>query len=190
MIVDWATYKIVTGDTFSSQADAEAAIARAQRKAEEITERQFDKAERTESLRVDESGKVWPTAYPVAAVTTPSGSQIDDNGMSIKTTSPSWQDALATIVPGWATDRPRVLVTYTGGYDVATPAPTGLQDAIAELAHRYRNPADTTTLPAGARAVAATGQSVSGGRLGGSGQIPPELRDTIRQHRHPAARFA
>jgi len=188
MIVDWATYKIVTGDTFSSQVDAEAALLRAQRKAEEITERLFDKAERTESLTVDEQGKSWPKAYPVATVSVPDGTEIGDNGMSIHTGGSGWQDALATIVPGWTAERPRVLTTYTGGYDGTTPAPTGLQDAICELAHRYRNPADTTTIAAGARAVGASGQSMSGGRLGGSGQVPPELRDTIRQYRHPAAR--
>lgn len=189
MIVDWATYKIVTGDTFSSQADAEAALARAQRKAEEITERLFDKAERTETLPADDQGKVWPKAYPIASVSVPAAAVIADDGLSILAAGTTWMDALATIVPTLRIDRPRYLVTYIGGYDNTTPAPTGLQDAICELAHRYRNPADTTTLPAGARAVAATGQSASGGRLGGSGQVPPELRDTIRQFRHVTARL-
>lgn len=188
MIVDWATYKIVTGDTFSSQADAEAALARAQRKAEDIAERLFDKMERTETLPADDQGKVWPKAYPVESVSVPSTAVLADDGQSISVAGDTtwWQGLL----PGSSlSQRPRYAVTYVGGYDTATPAPTGLQDAICELAHRYRNPADTTTLPAGARAVAATGQSASGGRLGGSGQVPPELRDTIQQFRHIVSRL-
>jgi hypothetical protein len=188
VIVDWVTYKIVTGDTFSLQADAEAALARAQTKAEEIAERLFDKAERTETLPADDQGKVWPKAYPIASVSVPTNAALADGGQSISVAGDTtWWTNL------WAgsqlATRPRFAVTYIGGYDATTPAPTGLQDAICELAHRYRNPADTTTLPAGARAVGATGQSASGGRLGGSGQVPPELRDTIRQYRHVAARL-
>lgn len=188
MIIDWATYKLVTGDTFSSQADAEGALLRAQRKAEEITGRLFDKAERTETLPADDQGKVWPKAYPIESVSVPATAVLADDGQSLLVAGDTtWWQGLP--VGMTLSQRPRYAVTYIGGYDDTNPAPTGLQDAICELAHRYRNPADTTTLPAGTRSVAATGQSASGGKLGGSGQVPPELRDTIRQFRHVSARL-
>lgn len=187
MIADWATYKLVTGDTFSSQTDAEAALTRAQSKAEEITGRLFDKVERTETLPIMDDGKVWPKAYPVASVSVPTTAVLTDDGQSVLVSAMAWWQGLP--IGMTLHERPTALVTYIGGYDSTTPAPTGLVDAICELAHRYRNPADTTTLPAGARAVGATGQSVSGGRLGGSSQLPPELRDTIRGYRHVKSRL-
>lgn len=189
MIVDWTTYKLVTGDRFSAEADAVAALQRAQSRAEEITERVFDKGERTESLQVDESGQVWPKAYPIESVSVPTTATVGDTGQSITTGGSSWVDALATIVPALRAERPRVLVTYVGGYDETTPAPTGLVDGICELAHRYLNPADTATVPAGAKSLGSRGQSVSGSRLGGAASVPPELRDALRQFRHVAARM-
>ncbi len=191
MIADWATYKLVTGDTFSSQADAEAALARAQSKAEEITGRLFDKAERTETLPVDDRGKVWPSAYPIAAVSLPTGATITDDGLSILTSSNVWWQGLSTVLPlpGVLAERPRAAVTYTGGYDGTTPAPIGLVDAICELAHRYRNPADMSTVPAGATSLGASGQSVSGPRLGGSASVPPALRAAILKFQHISGRL-
>lgn len=189
MIVDWATYKLVTGDRFSTQVDAEAALARAQQRAEEVTGRAFDKAEYTESLQVDEAGRVWPKAYPVASVSVPGTATVGDTGQFITTGGTTWVDALATIVPSLQVEWPRVLVTYVGGYDDTTKAPTGLVDGICELAHRYLNPADTTTVPAGAKSLGASGQSVAGGRLGGAASIPPELRDALRQFAHIGARL-
>lgn len=189
MIADWATYKLVTGDTFSSQADAEAALARAQSKAEEITGRLFDKAERTETFAADDQGKVWPSAQPIAAVSSPTTAAITDDGLSIMVVSSgSWW-----LTQGWwgdaLSERPRYAVTYTGGYDGSTPAPTGLVDAICELAHRYRNPADMSTTPAGATSLGAGGQSVAGRRLGGSASLPPALRAEFLKFRHISGRL-
>lgn len=189
MIVDWATYKLVTGDRFSAEADVVTALQRAQDRAEEITERLFEKIERTESLQVDETGQVWPKAYPVESVSLPTTATVGDTGQSIKTSGTTWVDALATIVPSLQVDRPRVLVTYVGGYDEVTKPPTGLVDGVCELAHRYLNPADTTTVPAGTKSIGSRGQSVSGSRMGGAASVPPELRDALRQFRHVAARL-
>lgn len=188
MITDWATYKLVTGDTFSTQADAEAALARAQSKAEEITGRLFDKTERTETLAVDDQGKVWPSAQPIAAVSSPTTATITDDGLSILVASSgAWW-----LTQGWGavlSERPRYAVTYTGGYDGSTPAPTGLVDAICELAHRYRNPADMSTTPAGATSLGAGGQSVAGRRLGGAASVPPALRAEFLKFRHISGRL-
>lgn len=190
MIVDWATYKLVTGDTFSSQADAEAVLARAQSKAEEITGRLFDKTARTETLAADDQGKVWPSAYPVAAISSPTDATVADDGQSILVSSTAWWQGLATVVPlSELAERPRYAVTYTGGYDSTTPAPVGLVDAICELAHRYRNPADMSTVPAGATSLGASGQSVAGPRLGGAASVPPALRVQLLKHQHISRRL-
>jgi hypothetical protein len=189
VIADWATYKLVTGDRFSEEADVLGALARAQSRVEEITGRLFDKVERTESLPVDSEGLAWPSAYPVAAVTAPAGAAVSDDSLAIKTTTTSWVDAIAAVIPGLVADRPRVLVTYTGGYDGTTPPPTGLTDAICELASRYLEPADTRTMPAGATSLGSRGQNVSGGRLGGSSSIPPALMTEIKKFRHIKARL-
>lgn len=189
MIVDWATYKRVTGDTFSAEADAVAALTRAQERAEEVTGRLFDRGERTETLAADDQGKVWPSAYPIAdPVASPSGAVVADDGLSIKVAGSTawWQGLPAGVI---LAERPRYAVTYTGGYDGTIKAPTGLVDAICELAHRYLNPADTTTTPAGATSLGAGGQSVAGRRLGGSASLPPALRAELLKYQHIARRL-
>jgi hypothetical protein len=190
MIVDEATYRLVTGDRFSVSADVLAALARAQSRAEELTERTFDKAEYTESLPVDQGGYVWPSAYPVASVSLPVGATVGDGAISIKANVTSWQDAVSDLLPAVTVTaaRPRALVTYIGGYDATTKAPTGLADAICELAHRYLNPADMSTIPAGAASISATGQSASGGKLGGAASIPPALKQDIHRFDHISKR--
>lgn len=188
MIVDWDTYKDVTGDTFTEQAKAERMLARAQSKAEEVTERLFDRAERTETLPADDQGKVWPKAYPIAAVASPTDVPISDDGLSILVAANTvWWQGLPALLS--LSERPRYAVIYTGGYDDTVKAPTGLTDAIYELAHRYCNPADTTTVPAGATSLGAGGQSAAGPRLAGSASLPPALRAELLKFRHIAARL-
>jgi hypothetical protein len=191
MIVDWETYKDLTGDVFTEQAKAERNLARAQQRAEEMTGRKFDRAEYTEALTVDEAGRVWPSATPVASVSVPITATVGDDALSIATGTVTWADAVAGTLPAYPAQvaRPRVLVTYVGGYDAVTPSPTGLVAAICELAHRYNFPADMTTVPAGATSVSATGQSVSGSRLGGSASVPPALRAEIMKHQHLGGRL-
>lgn len=190
MIVDETMYRDVTGDTFTDQAKVLRMLARAQARAEEVTERNFDKISRTESLTVESDGLSWPSAYPVSSVTVPSTATISDDAISIATGQVPWYEPL-----GYSTDnctRPVVLVTYVGGWDAPVAgvgtAPTGLTDAICELAHRYCEPASTVTVPAGATSLGSRGQSVAGGRLGGSSSIPGPLRATLRGYLHVRAR--
>lgn len=190
MIVDLVTYRDITGDTFTADDKVLRMLARAQGKAEEITGRLFDRLERTESLPVDDQGKVWPSAYPIAdPVASPSSATVTDDGMSIRVSDgAAWWAGLPT---GWSlSERPRYAVTYTGGYDGIVTPPTSLVDAICELAHRYCNPADTTTVPAGATSLGASGQSVAGPRLGGSASVPPALRAELLKFQHIAGRLS
>lgn len=183
MIVDWATYKDVTGDTFTAQSKAEAMLARAQARIEDLTERKFDLLERTESLPAMD-GKVWPRAYPVASVSLPTTATVSADGLSIIVATPSWAG-----LSSFTVDRQFQLITYIGGLTALT-VPVGLLDAICELAQRYCQPANTAGVPAGVTSVSVNGQSYSGGVLGGAASIPPALRAEINRYRHVRARMA
>lgn len=197
MIATYDDYVAVTGDHVTSQADAEAALARAQRRAEELCERLFDAQERTEALTPDTDGVLWPSAYPVTAV--PDGYRIDADALSVSTgATPSERDLFSDIwgipleaLPGYVAPSP-VPLTYTGGYAPGA-APQGLVDAICELASRYVAPADTRGVPAGVTSVTISGdasQSYSGRALGGSSGVPSSLRMQLRAYLHVQARSA
>jgi hypothetical protein len=191
VIVDWATYKLVTGDAITAEATALANLARAQRRAEDATGRLFDKVERTETLPIID-GKVWPSAYPVVSVSVPSTATVDASALSISTGVTDLADVYAEVFSErcpWAADRSYLLVTYIGGYELAT-APVGLVDAICEIAQRYSMPANTVGVPAGATSVQVGGQSYSGGTLGGSGALPLSIRNTLTKFQHIAQRMA
>jgi hypothetical protein len=189
VIVDETMYRDVTGDTFTDTTKVLRMLARAQARAEEATERKFDKIERTETLTVESDGLSWPAAYPVISVSIPSTATISDDKISIATGQVSWASTLGALYGSPIFANPAtVAVTYIGGWDAPVSgvgtAPTGLTDAICELAHRYCEPANMTTVPAGATSLGSRGQSVAGGRLGGSSSIPGPLRATLRGYRH------
>lgn len=186
MIVSWATYKAITGDTVTTQATAEANLVRAQQRVEDRTERKFDREERTEPLQVID-GKVWPKAYPVASVSLPDTATVSADGLSIAVSSPNYLDTCAGL--GISAERAVVLVTYVGGYATGE-APSDLVDIICEIAERYAMPAKTVGVPAGATAVGVNGQSYSGPVLGGSSALTPSLKNQIDRYKHIAARLA
>lgn len=194
MIVDVAAYRQVTGDAFPADAVVLTNLARAQSRVERRTGRLFDKVERTESLPVRD-GLVWPTAYPIASVSLPATAVVTDDKLAIKLNVTNWQDdpALVSLTDG-ATPA-YYAVTYVGGFTPATTsylageAPVELVDIICELAQRYAMPANTAAVPAGATSLSVNGQSVSGGRLGGSSSIPPALATSIRRFNHITQRM-
>lgn len=200
MIATLADYRLVTGDTVTLDATVTTLLARAQARAEELCGREFDAAARTETLPVDDDGRVWPIAYPVTAVTAPVGATPDTDGIGVVTTSAGDFSGLfedvwgfpVTALPGSGLDVTTVAVTYTGGYALGT-APQGLVDAVCELASRYAAPADTRGVPAGVTSVTLGGdasQSYSGRALGGSSGVPSALRQQILRYRHAHARRA
>lgn len=204
MIATVADYRLVTGDTATPDPDVTVALGRAQARAEELCEREFDLQARTETAPIDKDGHIWPLAYPVTAVTVPAGSTIADDGFAIlgpgAVTSSGFADLFEDVwgfpidqLPGSTFVQARnVPVSYTGGYAPGS-APQGLVDAICELASRYAAPADTRGVPAGVTSVTTGGaatQSFSGRALGGSSGIPASLRSAIRAYRHVQARSA
>lgn len=188
MIVSWATYKAITGDTVTPQATAEANLVRAQQRVEDRAERKFDREERTESLQVID-GKVWPKAYPIASVSLPDGATVSPDARSIAVSSPNYLDTCARLGILTAADRAVVLTTYVGGY-ATDEVPSDLVDIICEIAERYAMPAKTVGVPAGATAVGVNGQSYSGPVLGGSSALTPSLKNQIDRYKHIASRLA
>lgn len=189
MIVDYETYKQVTGDVFTAQSAVEQNLVRAQARAERITGRQFDKVQRTESLGMRD-GLMWPRAYPVESVSLPSGATVSEDAVSIKLTSTNWLSD-PTLVPFLAANQstPYYTVTYLGGFGPGE-APIDLVDAICELAQRYGLPANTAAIPAGATSVSVNGQAFSGAKLGGAATVPPALMAEFRKFTHVSARMA
>lgn len=186
MITDYETYVSVTGDTFTDQAKVLTNLVRAQGKIEELTGRQFEAMERTESLPVID-GQVWPSAYPITAVS--AGGTLRGDGLAVLVTATgnAWLDQFAP-APDPA-PRTYVSVTYTGGF-APDSAPSRLTDAICELAQRYSTPANTAAVPAGVMNVGINGQSYSGKRLGGPASIPQALLNEIHAFDHIASRMA
>lgn len=199
MIATWADYTAVTRDTVTPQADAEAALARAQARAEELCERLFDAASRTETLVPDADGLLWPKAYPVTAVASPATATVTPDGLAVDTGSAPFADLFEdewgfppSALPGQPSATQPVTLSYTGGYAPGT-APASLVESVCELASRYLAPADTRGVPAGVTSVTLGGdasQSYSGRALGGSSGIPASLRQQILRHKHVQARSA
>jgi hypothetical protein len=169
MIITVGEYRELTGDYASTDSDVTAAIGRAQRRFEGDCERHFESAERTEAVYVGSMGAI-PSAIPVTAVAT-AGATIGAAGLTVR--------GLATTGgTRWAT------LTYTGGY-APEAMPQEVKDAVAELAARYRTPAQTAGVPAGVTDVGIDSQSYSAGVLGGSASLTPALKLLVAKWSHP-----
>lgn len=120
-----ATYRRITHDAASLDADVTAALADAQAIVEEHLRvpGMLESASHTESLPVFADGRVYPTAQPVTAVATPAG-------MTIDPVSGAVYGAAGTVAPGddflinnrgIQTRRYALLeMTYTGGFTSGT----------------------------------------------------------------------
>lgn len=130
-----AQYHTFTGDSTRSDADVTAALANAQTEIEELTERKFELATRTETLVVQSNGCVYPSAYPVTSVTLPSTAVINSPAVIVTSVAcPPWD--LSTVGnPGPTTQS----VTYTGGY---AAVPRKLQRLCAQMAQYLLTPSD------------------------------------------------
>lgn len=149
-LVTWATYVALTDDTTTGQSQAEEALADAQGLLEEYLGRvgTLESAERTESLRIDGNGKVWPYATPV---TDAGDDEITDAGNSIT--------GAGSPISFWLDSNTLAEITYTGGYTADT-VPTALKRAIAFGAKELLD-TSLSTVPAGATAVSLGDASIT-----------------------------
>lgn len=181
-MIDVARYQLLTGDTASAAEDVEAAIDLAVDLLEEYLDRPLLSVERTEAMRPDRTGRLWPKATPLATVD--DGYEID--GLAIVSGTPFFP------VPSFLSSETTIEVTYTGGWaaqDDTTPdapvIPMALQRDIAHAAHRILHPnaATTTSILPGADAMQIGDASVSGKRLGRPDNTDSWWSDRTRGYR-------
>lgn len=148
-----ATYRKLTGDMVTYDGDAVQALADAQTEIERLTERFFEQATVTETLPIRDTYRVYPSRYPVTAVTAPAGGLTDDGigiyvGPQNNDVSTGGFEALRgggysgytlgtgpfvaySGTPGPSLTLSTATVSYTGGY---TTMPVDLQRLNAEMA--------------------------------------------------------
>lgn len=159
-------YRALTGDTTSGDVEATDAITDATGLLEEFLDRPLTYGERTEAMRPDRTGRLWPKATPVATVD--DGYTID--GLAVTSGSTFFP------VPSFVGTVTSIEVTYTGGWadarldeeDQEGPAlPTCLQRDLASVAYRLLHPTITTAagIVPGANSVRLGDAAVSGPRL-------------------------
>lgn len=147
-----AQYRKHTGDAVNYDGDVVDSLAAAQQDLERLTDRKFEKIERTETLPVL-NGQVWPSAYPLFSVSAPVDAQAHQVSISVAA-----QDAWSGWGQQWAAvPSPQVTtqdVTYIGGFD---PMPTELQRIVAAMALELMVP-----LTPAAEPTAVTAEDIDG----------------------------
>lgn len=139
MICDVDTYRRITHDNDTADADVELALADAQAFLEDETERGFELAERTEVLHYSADGYVYPSTTPIVSVSAPANSTID--GGRVRTGS-----HLSVSIGSSDT----ATLTYTAGY-AEGEFPRHLVSLVARLA--YAGLPHTSNVPEGATSV-------------------------------------
>lgn len=120
-------YRARTGDYTSDTAQVTAALALAQADVEEWLRRPLEAKVRTETLRLTQSGMLYPAATPLRTV--PAGYAA--RGAGLLATAGAWTGPFLTGT------NPGITITYTGGWDPpggALPLPAGLAQGICEAA--------------------------------------------------------
>lgn len=178
-----ATYRLDTGDTLSVDSDVTTALARAQTAVEDYCHRLFSAQTLTERLPVYDDGAVYPSVRPVTTVTTPSGAYVD--GSRVIAGGGSIQP-LVSYNTGAAV-RPRIDVTYTGGYTAAT-VPYTISHEIARTAWRILHPVRIEGTPDDADTVRVGGDLVVAGKtLTSLRALDAESRLRLIPYRPPAS---
>jgi hypothetical protein len=141
-MISVARYREITTDDASVGSAVEAWIAEAVTELEEYLDRPLDEDERTESMRPDRHGRLWPRATPIASA---EGYTVD--GFAIVAGTPLLP------VGSFLGPETTVEVTYTGGWTEAT-LPLAIQRDLALAAYRIGHPsALTSDVPEGATSV-------------------------------------
>ncbi|MGK2948991.1 MAG: hypothetical protein ACSLFP_10480 [Acidimicrobiales bacterium] len=185
-------YRRTTGDTSTSDEDVTANVAEAVELLEDYLDRPLAEDERTEAMRPDRWGRLWPKATPLITAT---GYEID--GLALVGASP-FGPTISFIDPSSSID-----ITYTGGWadpnavgydDEATnQLPGGIARDLAWAAHRLANPtagaAEFANLPVGATSVR-LGDAAIGFGGGGAGAVATGDTDSWWSKRTKGYRYA
>lgn len=133
-------YAEITGDGTSAASAVSARIEEAVELLEDYLDRPLASAERTEQIRPDRHGHLWPKATPITAA---EGYEID--GYMLRGPGPFGL--------GWPLDPlTTVEVTYTGGWTTDT-LPAGIERDLAWAAYRLLHPSSPALSDAPANAT-------------------------------------
>lgn len=168
-LVQIGRYRLITGDTSSTDADIQARLADAQELVEDYLQRPIESGERTETLEVMADGYVYPKAQPVTAA--PEGYTLNGWGLYAASLG-GWPLAGATTVE----------VTYTGGWD-ATSVPYAIARAIALAAKDLLTPA--SDVPPGVTSMSVGDVSVAYKQPAGT--VTPDVAGLLRGYRRRVA---
>lgn len=151
-------YRAITGDDDTAASAVEEFVAEAQDMLEDCLDRPLESAERTESMRPDRHGNLWPKATPIT-----DGGDYTVDGLALVGGSPFWGGIIDPTTS--------VSVTYTGGWTDET-LPKCIERDLAMAAYRLGHPPalGTSEYPEGATSVRLGDAAVTFGP-GGAGAV-------------------
>lgn len=177
MLVTTSRYTVITGDATTAASAVSGALTDAQALLEEHLRRPLEKKARTETMRVEQDGKLYPRVTPIVTITTPAGLQHFE-GVIYGGLPDSSQGFVGFFPP---VDPPTLAVTYTAGFDgaetdpeAATYLPRDIEAAIAWAAYARLRPSDFASLPAGATSVR-LGDAAVTYKAGGTGVLDRQI---------------
>lgn len=169
-------YGEITGDTESAASAVSARIEDATEMLEDYLDRLLAEDERTESIRPDRHGNLWPRATPIS-----DGGDYETDGLALIGGSPFGTSFLGGELA--------VEVTYTGGWTADT-LPSSIERDIAFAAYRLLHPPTlgTSEFPEGATSVrlgdAAVTFGPGGASSGGDGDTDSWWSKRTRSYRY------
>lgn len=173
-----ARYRVYTGDNTTPGTYVSGSLVEAEMMLAEELRRGLASEERTESLRIRNDGRVYPTAYPITVAT---GLRVD--GRSIMG-APLDVDTFVGLID--VSPPPRATVTYTGGYTGhagAKPLPVALEHAVYDIARRLAE--DQAPVLVGATAASVGDVSVTYASPSGSlDALAPGLSTRVGRYRN------
>lgn len=182
-LVSIADYRTATRDRITSDVNVTAALTEAQTLIEEYLGRPLASAERTEDLRIDYAGRVYPLATPITAIASPAG--LTNRTAYILG---AWPGETFWMIHEWGpiynVDIPRLTVTYTGGWTSAT-LPATIRRRLCWEAYKLLHFEALADVPEAAAAATIGDAAVSfgpGGAGAGSpeGVVSPTTRKALR----------
>lgn len=180
LLVSLSRYRTITVDTASPDASVTAAIEDATQVVEEYLRRPLRLAERTETIPIDQHGRVFPTVTPIISVTT-SGLTIHGSARWLEGATP---DDPGVFAFGQSDVSPVATIIYSAGFTQAS-LPETIERRIAWLARAFLlEPSSTGSFPPGAKSVSVGDASVTFDRPTGRGaELTAEDRRTLRPWR-------
>jgi hypothetical protein len=169
-------YAEITGDTDSYATDVTARIEEAVEMLEDYLDRPLESDERTEAMRPDRHGRLWPKATPIT-----DGGDYEIDGLALLSASP--------FAIGFIGSEVTVEVTYTGGWTADT-LPSCIERDLAFAAYRLLHPPTlgSSEFPDGATSVRLGDAAVTFGP-GGAGVVAGDT-DSWWSRRTRAYRYA